>query len=60
MFKFIISYSEMGMTPAYVVLIILFGSFFLISFYLGSKNGDAKGVMNWMLKKPDDWIGNKK
>ena len=57
---FLIAFSEMGLSTNLVLLSCLFGSFFLFSFVLSSKNMDAKGVMQWMLEKSDDWVGNKK
>jgi len=32
---------------------------FPILFVIASKNLDSKGVFDWMLEKPDDWIGRK-
>ena len=50
----------MGINP--ILLIIIFASsiLFVFSFGLSSKNMDSDGIMNWMMKKPEDWIGNKK
>ena len=57
---FLVSFSEMGLNPFLVILMALFGGFFLFSFVFSSRNMDAKGVLDWMLKKPDDWIGKEK
>tara|TARA_B100000900_G_scaffold207310_1_gene175809 strand:+ start:796 stop:945 length:150 start_codon:yes stop_codon:yes gene_type:complete len=32
---------------------------FPILFVYASKNLDAKGVFEWMMEKPNDWIGRK-
>ncbi|KGF98502.1 hypothetical protein EU96_0465 [Prochlorococcus marinus str. MIT 9302] len=32
---------------------------FPILFVYTSKNLDAKGVFEWMMEKPNDWIGRK-
>ena len=32
---------------------------FPILFAYASKNLDAKGVFEWMMEKPNDWIGKK-
>ena len=55
-----IAYSEMGISPLGLCAILLFGVLFLTAFVLSSRNMDSKGVLKWMLEKPEDWIGNKK
>ncbi len=52
--------SEMGISPLLLAIIISLSILFIIAFGLSSKNMDSDGIMNWMMKKPDDWIGNKK
>jgi hypothetical protein len=52
--------SEMGITPLLIAIIISFSIIFIVAFSLSSKNMDSDGIMNWMMKKPEDWIGNKK
>ena len=32
---------------------------FPVLFVYASKNLDAKGVFEWMMEKPNDWIGKK-
>ena len=51
---------EMGISPLLLVIIISFGILFVFAFGLSSKNMDSDGIMNWMMKKPKDWVGNKK
>ena len=41
-------------------IIVAFSILFIIAFSLSSKNMDSGGIMDWMMKKPEDWIGNKK
>ena len=52
--------SEMGINPILLTIIIGFSILFVVTFGLSSKNMDSEGIMNWMMKKPEDWIGNKK
>tara|TARA_B100000579_G_C22180834_1_gene554107 strand:+ start:96 stop:281 length:186 start_codon:yes stop_codon:yes gene_type:complete len=52
--------SEMGITPLLLAIIISFSILFIVAFGLSSRNMDNNGIMNWMMKKPEDWIGNKK
>ena len=50
----------MGISPLILAIIILFSSLFITAFGLSSKNMDSEGIMDWMMKKPKNWIGNKK
>tara|TARA_B100000214_G_scaffold281239_1_gene210860 strand:+ start:131 stop:286 length:156 start_codon:yes stop_codon:yes gene_type:complete len=50
----------MGVSPLLLATIIFFSILFIIAFALSSKNMDSDGIMNWMMKKPEDWVGNKK
>ena len=59
-YQFGLTLSEMGINPILLTIIIAFSILFIISFGLSSKNMDSDGIMNWMMKKPKDWIGNKK
>tara|TARA_B100000579_G_C22691316_1_gene785173 strand:+ start:450 stop:653 length:204 start_codon:yes stop_codon:yes gene_type:complete len=52
--------SEMGISTPILAIIVTSSILFLIAFSLSSKNMDSDGIMNWMMKKPEDWIGNKK
>tara|TARA_B100000965_G_scaffold296956_1_gene255177 strand:+ start:272 stop:460 length:189 start_codon:yes stop_codon:yes gene_type:complete len=54
------TFSEMGVNPLLFAVIIFFSILFIIAFVLSSKNMDSDGIMDWMMNKPDDWIGNKK
>tara|TARA_Y100001968_G_scaffold238651_1_gene222054 strand:- start:155 stop:343 length:189 start_codon:yes stop_codon:yes gene_type:complete len=57
---FALTLSEMGINPILLTIIIVFSILFIVAFALSSKNMDSDGIMNWMMKKPEDWIGNKK
>tara|TARA_B100000214_G_C23858180_1_gene576754 strand:- start:521 stop:709 length:189 start_codon:yes stop_codon:yes gene_type:complete len=59
-FLFSLTLSQMGISPVLLATIIFFSALFIFAFGLSSKNMDSDGIMNWMMKKPDDWIGNKK
>ena len=52
--------SEMGIGPFLLTIIISCSILFFVAFGLSSRNMDSDGIMNWMMKKPEDWIGNKK
>ena len=57
---FSLTFYEMGISPFLLAIIITFSILFIVAFGLSSKNMDSDGIMNWMMKKPEDWIGNKK
>ena len=52
--------NEMGVSPVLLLIIISFSILFVITFGLSSKNMDSDGIMEWMMRKPKDWIGNNK
>jgi len=47
----------MGLNNLEVFVIILTIGVFPILFFIASKNLDAKSVFQWMMEKPNDWIG---
>ncbi len=51
--------TEMGIGKLEVTVISVVTIIFPILFVIASKNLDSKGVFEWMLEKPDDWIGKK-
>mgnify|MGYP001192150829 CR=1 FL=1 len=59
-YLFNLTLSEMGISPLLLVIIISVSILFIIAFGLSSKNMDSDGIMDWMMKKPKDWIGNKR
>tara|TARA_B100000965_G_scaffold405624_1_gene440421 strand:+ start:266 stop:448 length:183 start_codon:yes stop_codon:yes gene_type:complete len=56
---FSIAFSEFGLGKIEIAIIGLVAIIFPVLFILASKNLDAKGVFEWMMEKPDDWIGKK-
>ena len=56
---FALTLSEIGIGKLEILVIgtvlLLFPTLFIIA----SKNLDAKGVFDWMMEKPNDWIGRK-
>tara|TARA_B100000579_G_scaffold272324_1_gene224908 strand:+ start:59 stop:247 length:189 start_codon:yes stop_codon:yes gene_type:complete len=57
---FSLTLSEIGLSPLLIIIIISFSILFIVTFGISSKNMDSDGIMDWMMKKPKDWIGNKK
>ena len=49
---FLLTYSEMGLNFPLIVLLILFGGFFLVSFFITSPNMDTKGLLRVLYSKP--------
>ena len=56
---FALTVSEMGIGKIEFVIIGAVILIFPILFVYASKNLDAKGVFEWMMEKPNDWIGKK-
>ena len=56
---FALTISEMGITKVELAVIGSVVLIFPILFVYASKNLDAKGVFDWMMEKPNDWIGRK-
>jgi len=56
---FALTISEMGITKVELAVIGAVVLIFPILFVYASKNLDAKGVFDWMMEKPNDWIGKK-
>ena len=56
---FALTLIEMGVGKLEFAVIGLVGLVFPILFVYASKNLDAKGVFEWMIAKPNDWIGRK-
>ncbi len=57
---FALTISEMGLNNLEIFVIILTIGVFPILFFIASKNLDAKSVFQWMMEKPNDWIGKNK
>jgi len=58
--NFAISLNEMGLSRLDISVIIITFGVFPILFFIASKNLDAKSVFQWMMEKPNDWIGKNK
>ena len=56
---FALTVSEMGIGKIELAVIGAVTLIFPILFVYASKNLDAKGVFEWMMEKPNDWIGKK-
>ena len=56
---FALTISEMGINKIELSVIGAVILLFPILFVYASKNLDAKGVFEWMMEKPNDWIGRK-
>ena len=56
---FALTVTEMGIGKIELGVIGAVILIFPILFVYASKNLDAKGVFEWMIEKPNDWIGKK-
>ena len=56
---FALTVTEMGIGKIELTVIGSVILIFPILFVYASKNLDAKGVFEWMMEKPNDWIGKK-
>ena len=54
---FALTVTEMGIGKLELAVIGSVILIFPILFVYASKNLDAKGVFEWMMEKPNDWIG---
>jgi len=57
---FAIPFSEMGISPLTLSIIIISSLGFIITFGISSKYMDNEGIMKWMMEKPENWVGNSK
>ena len=56
---FALTLSEIGIGKLEIFVIGIVSLLFPILFIIASRNLDAKGVFDWMMDKPNDWIGRK-
>ena len=56
---FALSVTEIGSGKIELAVIGAVVLIFPVLFVYASKNLDAKGVFEWMMEKPNDWIGKK-
>ena len=52
MYFFLLSFLEMGLSLPLVIILVVFGGFFLISFFITSPNMDTKGLLRVLYSKP--------
>ena len=52
MFLFLLSYNEIGLNLPLIIILILFGGFFLVSFLITSPNIDTRGLLRVLYSKP--------
>ena len=57
MVNFAIAITEMGLGKLEISVISLVILIFPVLFVIASRNLDSKGVFQWMMEKPEDWIG---
>jgi len=56
---FALTLTQMGIGKVELAVIGMVILIFPILFVYASKNLDAKGVFEWMMEKPNDWIDKK-
>ena len=56
---FALTLTEIGIGKLEILVIGIVFLLFPTLFIIASKNLDAKGVFEWMMEKPNDWIGRK-
>ena len=56
---FALTLSQIGIGKLEILVIGMVSILFPILFIISSRNLDAKGVFEWMMEKPNDWIGRK-
>ena len=52
MYLLLLSFSEIGLSLPLIILLVVFGGFFLISFFITSPNMDTKGLLRVLYSKP--------
>tara|TARA_B100000965_G_scaffold307477_1_gene266429 strand:+ start:4126 stop:4332 length:207 start_codon:yes stop_codon:yes gene_type:complete len=52
MYLFLLSFEEIGLSFPLISLLVLFGGFFLVSFFITSPNMDTKGLLRVLYSKP--------
>ena len=51
--------NEIGVGQLEIFVIGTVSLLFPLLFIIASKNLDAKGIFQWMMEKPNNWIGKK-
>ena len=52
MYFFSLTFTEMGLNLPIIFVLVVFGGFFLISFFITSPNMDTKGLLRVLYSKP--------
>ncbi len=56
---FALTLTQIGIGKLEILVIGIVCSLFPALFIIASRNLDAKGIFDWMMEKPNDWIGRK-
>ena len=56
---FALTFTEIGIGKLEIIIIGIVSFLFPTLFIIASKNLDTKGIFDWMMEKPNDWIGRK-
>ena len=56
---FALTFDQIGLGKLELLVIGIVTLLFPILFIIASKNLDPKGVFDWMMEKPNDWVGRK-
>ena len=56
---FSLTLNEIGIGKFEILIVAITSLLFPTMFIIASKNLDAKEVFDWMMEKPNDWIGRK-
>ena len=51
-YLFSLSFTEMGLNIPLIILLVIFGGFFLVSFFITSPNMDTQGLLRVLYSKP--------
>ena len=54
---FALTLTEIGIGKLEIFVIVIVCLLFPALFIIASRNLDPKGVFDWMMEKPNDWIG---
>ena len=49
---FLLSFTEIGLNFPIIIILVFFGGFFLVSFFITSPNMDTKGLLRVLYSKP--------
>tara|TARA_Y100001968_G_C19149714_1_gene615569 strand:+ start:433 stop:639 length:207 start_codon:yes stop_codon:yes gene_type:complete len=52
MYLFLLSFAEIGLNFPLIILLVIFGGLFLVSFFVTSPNIDTKGLLRVLYSKP--------